>query len=178
MSNYKIIFTGSVGSGKSTAITAISDIAPVSTDVKASDMTKNRKLSTTVAMDYGVIKQKGGRSLHLYGTPGQERFKFMWDILTEGGAGLILLIKNNSLNPMQDLHFFINSFAPFIKQTRLVVGVTCMDLQPHPTINDYQRKLFYNNNKIPVLKVDARKYQDVVLLVETLLRTPDTGLVA
>ncbi|RKZ90665.1 MAG: GTP-binding protein, partial [Gammaproteobacteria bacterium] len=88
MSDYKIIFTGPVGAGKTTAITSISDVPPVGTDASASDMTKKRKGSTTVAMDYGILKLDGGEQIHLYGTPGQERFDFMWEILTTGGLGL------------------------------------------------------------------------------------------
>ncbi|MCK5814246.1 MAG: ATP/GTP-binding protein, partial [Cocleimonas sp.] len=86
--NRKIIFTGPVGSGKTTAIVSISDIAPVTTDQSASDMTQKRKRNTTVAMDYGVINVSENERVHLYGTPGQERFDFMWNILTKGGIGL------------------------------------------------------------------------------------------
>lgn len=85
MHNHKIIFTGPVGAGKTTAITSISDVPTLRTDEIASDMTKNRKSETTVAMDYGILNLGNGERVHLYGTPGQERFNFMWDILTEGG---------------------------------------------------------------------------------------------
>ena len=71
------------------AIAALSDIPPVSTDAAASDMTKERKASTTVALDYGVMNLPGGEKIHLYGTPGQERFDFMWEILSEGMLGFI-----------------------------------------------------------------------------------------
>jgi len=60
MSQYKIIFTGPVGAGKTTAIHSISDIPPVKTDAAASDMTKSRKAATTVAMDYGVMNLTDG----------------------------------------------------------------------------------------------------------------------
>jgi Predicted GTPase len=61
MSNYKIIFTGPVGAGKTTAIGSISDDVPITTDEAASDMTRSRKKATTVAMDYGVMRLEGGR---------------------------------------------------------------------------------------------------------------------
>ena len=99
MSNYKIIFTGPVGAGKSTAIAALSDVPPVTTDEQASDMTKDLKPTTTVAMDYGVMKLDGDERIHLYGTPGQERFNFMWDILSEGGLGLVMLLDNTRTDP-------------------------------------------------------------------------------
>ena len=74
MAQHKIIFAGPVGAGKTTAIGAISDIPPITTDAVASDMTANRKPNTTVAMDYGLMKLDGLERVHLYGTPGQERF--------------------------------------------------------------------------------------------------------
>jgi len=70
----KIIFTGPVGVGKTTAIAALSDEPPIQTDASASDMTAVRKGYTTVAMDYGLIQLDENTKIHLYGTPGQERF--------------------------------------------------------------------------------------------------------
>ena len=104
MSQYdKIIFTGPVGAGKTTAIGAISDIPTVVTDASASDMTLNRKGYTTVALDYGLLYLDDRTKVHLYGTPGQERFDFMWEILTNGGIGLILLLDNSRANPLKDM---------------------------------------------------------------------------
>lgn len=71
MTHYKIIFTGPVGSGKTTAISALSDTPVLNTDEIASDMTRNRKPTTTVAMDFGVMKLDGDDQVLLYGTPGQ-----------------------------------------------------------------------------------------------------------
>ncbi len=178
MNNHKIIFAGPVGVGKSTAIGAISDIPPVTTEEFATDISKSDKTTTTVAMDYGVMNLDGGERLHLYGTPGQERFDFMWDILTEGGVGLVLLINNDAANPIQDLHFFLDAFDPFIQKSRLVVGVTFMDKCATPTISDYREELKRIKNKVPVLEIDARERRDVALLIEALLYTLDPGLVA
>ncbi|MDO9238739.1 MAG: ATP/GTP-binding protein, partial [Methylicorpusculum sp.] len=114
MSQFKILFTGPVGAGKTTAINSISDVPPIKTDAAASDMTKARKPSTTVAMDYGLIHLAGGEKIHLYGTPGQERFDFMWDILVTGGIGLILLLDNTRSDPFQDMKFFLDAFGKFI----------------------------------------------------------------
>ncbi len=85
--HYKVLFTGPVGAGKTTAIRTISDHLPMMTDVAATDETRDRKPSTTVAMDYGVIRLGRDEVVHLYGTPGQDRFDFMWEILTKGGGG-------------------------------------------------------------------------------------------
>jgi len=168
--DYKIIFTGPVGSGKTTAISSISDSAPVKTDTKASDMTKSRKEQTTVAMDYGVLKLNDGEQIHLYGTPGQERFDFMWDILTSGGIGLVLLVDNSRENPTNDLKFFLNAFKSFIAETSVVVGITQMDKKNNPPLDNYRIELEKMSLKnIPVFEVDARDKKDVSLLVQALL---------
>jgi len=175
MSDYKIIFTGPVGAGKTTAITSISDVPPVGTDASASDMTNKRKGSTTVAMDYGILKLDGGEQIHLYGTPGQERFDFMWEILTTGGLGLVLLIDNTRDNPMKDLAFFFNAFSDFIKKTSLVVGITQTDLIKKPKIEDYRNQLKELDFNVPIFEVDAREKRDVSLLVQSLLHSLDPG---
>ncbi|MCK9619690.1 MAG: GTP-binding protein [Methylobacter sp.] len=173
MSQYKIIFAGPVGAGKTTAIHSISDVPPVKTDATASDMAKDRKSATTVAMDYGIMNLPGGEKLHLYGTPGQERFNFMWDILTEGGIGLILLLDNTRADPFLDMKFFLDSFSQFISKTTVAIGVTQMDLSDKPTIADYQIKLKEIGLNRPVFAVDARVKNDISILVQSLLYSLD-----
>jgi signal recognition particle receptor subunit beta len=176
VNQYKIIFTGPVGAGKTTAISSISDLAPIKTDAAASDMTKNRKASTTVAMDYGVMNLEGGEKVHLYGTPGQERFDFMWEILTTGGIGLILLLDNTRADPFQDLRFFLNAFDKFINATAVAIGVTQMDVSQKPSISDYHQQLQGMGLKPPLFAVDAREHNDISMLVQALLYTLDPGL--
>ncbi len=176
MSQYKIIFSGPVGAGKTTAIASISDVPPVSTDASASDMTKERKAETTVAMDYGIMNLADGEKIHLYGTPGQERFDFMWDILTTGGIGLVLLLDNTRADPFQDMKFFLDSFRKFIDETNVAIGVTQMDLSDKPTIEDYHIQLQGLGLKPPVFSVDAREKNDVSLLVQSLLFSLDPVL--
>lgn len=176
MSQYKIIFTGPVGAGKTTAINSISDIAPIKTDASASDMTKTRKSSTTVALDYGVMNLPDGEKLHLYGTPGQERFDFMWDILINGGIGLVLLLDNTRVDPFVDMKFFLDTFDKFIVDTAVAIGVTQMDISDKPTIDDYQVHLQSHGLKFPIFSVDAREKSDVSLLIQALLYSLDPGL--
>lgn len=176
VSQYKIIFTGPVGAGKTTAIASISDVPPVRTDANASDMTRDRKSATTVAMDYGVLNLDGGEAIHLYGTPGQERFDFMWDILVKGGIGLVLLLDNTRSDPFTDLRFFLGAFKEFIGNSKVVIGVTQMDLSPTPAIDDYHVQLKNFGINPPVFEVDARVKNDVSLLVQSLLYSIDPGL--
>jgi signal recognition particle receptor subunit beta len=87
----KFVFTGCVNAGKTTAIAAISEVVPVSTEVKPSEESViKRKSTTTVAMDYGELTLDNGEKIYLYGTPGQRRFDFMCSILTQGALGLII----------------------------------------------------------------------------------------
>lgn len=174
--NRKIIFTGPVGAGKTTAIASISDIGIVRTDEDASDMTKSRKSNTTVAMDYGLINLGDNERVHLYGTPGQERFDFMWDILTTGGIGLILLIDNTRTDPQRDLKFYTNAFRDFIEEQQLVVGITRMDEQRSPGVPQYREWLQDLSLEAPVLEIDARSRSDVSTLVQSLLLSLDPGV--
>ncbi len=174
--DHKIIFTGPVGAGKTTAIASISDIEPIRTDEAASDMTTRRKSNTTVAMDYGMIRLGPKEKVHLYGTPGQERFDFMWDILTKGGIGLVLLLDNTRPAPFEDLHFYVKAFREFIESTRLVVGVTQMDCQANPTLDEYVRQMKELDLAAPVFEVDARRRDDVSMLIQALLLSIDPTL--
>jgi signal recognition particle receptor subunit beta len=178
MGVYKIIFTGPVGAGKTTSIAAISDVEPFVTEQIATDETKNRKEQTTVAMDYGMLKLDNNERIHLYGTPGQERFNFMWDILTDGGVGLVLLIDNKRANPLDDFAFFLESFKDFVEQTAVVVGITRMDMAGKPSLEDYHRVMRELNMNIPIFEVDARERKDVIYLVQTLLYCLDPQIAA
>lgn len=176
MIDNKIIFTGPVGVGKTTAIAALSDDPPVQTDASASDMTSVRKGYTTVAMDYGVIRLDENTKVHLYGTPGQERFDFMWGILSKGSMGLILLLDNTRANPLKDLKFFLDSFQDLLQDAPVVVGVTKMDLRNQPGVEVYQQYLAQHNLNVPVFEVDARNEDDVKQLVMAMLYSIDPGL--
>ena len=121
---YKLVFAGPVGAGKTTAIQSLSDIEVVRTEANASDDVKTLKKTTTVAMDYGLMKLASGDQVRLYGTPGQKRFDFMWDILTENALGLVLMLRGNSPDPVADLRTYVTEFRDFIDRTSVVVGIT------------------------------------------------------
>jgi uncharacterized protein len=88
----KIVVTGPFSAGKTTLIRTISEITVLSTEKDITDETASRKNETTVAMDFGRITIDRDLVLYLFGTPGQERFDFMWEILGEGMLGYVLLV--------------------------------------------------------------------------------------
>lgn len=179
MNDHKIIFFGPVGAGKSTAIRSVSDIDCINTDVNTSDSTSKRKQTTTVAMDYGYFTSVSNQRIHLYGTPGQERFRFMWEMITTDLAadscGLILLLDNSRNYPRQDLETYIQLFRGLDSSKQLIIAVTCSDLKASPVAADYQGWLIEMEIEAPVYFIDARDQQDVLFLVDELLNTPATS---
>ncbi|MEK7990624.1 MAG: ATP/GTP-binding protein [Thiotrichaceae bacterium] len=166
----KIIFTGPMGSGKTTAISTISEIPPIATEVRCTDdESQQRKENTTVAMDYGYITLEDSSRIHLYGTPGQERFNYMWTILTNGGIGLVLLIDNARPNPIEDLNFYLDAFQDFIYETGVVIGVTRTDVNSDVTLNEYYNALMKRGQVYPLFEIDPRQTQDVTVLIHALL---------
>ncbi|MDH5601031.1 MAG: ATP/GTP-binding protein [Gammaproteobacteria bacterium] len=170
---YKIIFTGPVGSGKSTAINSISDMAVISTEQIATDHVKNRKETTTVALDYGMIKLGEGENIHLYGTPGQERFNFMWEILVNNAIGIVILVDNANKDPLSDLSFFLKAFEKFIHTNAIAVGITRTDLSGGPSLPDYRRILKDFGLNPPLFEIDGRKKDEVSMLIQALLFSLD-----
>ncbi len=169
----KIIFTGPVGAGKTAAISAISDIPPVSTDVLCTGEEQRIKETTTVAMDYSYIDLGDGRRVHLYGTPGQERFDFMWSVLTRNGLGLVLLINNDTPDPVRKMEFYLDAFADFISDTGVVIGITRIGVDDQASLQEYQNKLMERGQIYPIFEVDGRQAEDVKILIQALLAILD-----
>lgn len=176
VSQYKIVLSGPVGAGKTTAIGTVSDVVPVVTDVRVSDQVSQLKDFTTVAMDYGVLDLDSGEQVLLFGTPGQERFDFMWEILGEGAHGVVLLVSNARPDPLRDLGFFLDAFDSLIRSTRLAVGVTGLDLRSDPCLAEHQRVLLGRGLHYPVFGVDARRREDVSRLIKALVLSEDPQL--
>ncbi len=168
----KIIFTGPVGAGKTSAIAAISDAPPVSTDVVCTGAERQLKATTTVAMDYSYI-QLDEQRIHLYGTPGQERFQFMWEILTRGGLGLVLLINNDHPDPVAQMDFYLDAFADFIEETGVVIGITRRGINDHARLEDFQDRLMERGQIYPVIEIDGREPEDIRILIGALLAVLD-----
>ncbi|MGI1671920.1 MAG: ATP/GTP-binding protein [Neptuniibacter sp.] len=173
MADYKVLFTGSVCSGKTTAIKSLSDIETVDTDTSVSDSAIRRKRKTTIAMDYGILDLNDESRLHLYGTPGQERFKFMWELmmsdLVHDAEGLVLLVDNTRSDPFKDIQFYIEEFRDFIVRRRLIIAVTHSDEQSFPDHHFYLNRIKEMGLFTPVLFIDARDPSSVLTVVEELL---------
>lgn len=169
---YKIIITGPVGSGKSTAVNTITGNEQMLTDASVSDSdiaTLQRKKTTTVAMDYGIVPMRNNDVIHLYGTPGQERFDFMWDILAKGTDGLVLLLDNSRNNPFRDLKYYTNAFSSLIETTPFVLGITRTDVKNDPPPAAYQQWLESLNIKARIVTIDAREKDDINHMLEHLI---------
>lgn len=119
-------------------------------------------------MDYGELILDDGTSIGLYGTPGQERFNFIWSILTQSALGVIILIDHSAVDPVQDMAHYLETFGK-IYQGRIVVGVSQIDKQPEREFNIYREWLNSNDKNLPIFPVDMRKKEDVLLLVETII---------
>ena len=147
----------------------MSDIPIASTEVRASDEVSLMKETTTVAMDYGLVHLDVGSSIALYGTPGQKRFDFMWNILAKGALGVVIMINNSRPSPLVDLENYLSAFKETIDESAAVIAVTHLDVEAPTTMDEYYKYL--NNNKIyhPIFSIDARDASQVLLLVETMM---------
>ncbi len=174
MKTFKLIFTGPVGAGKTTAIRSVSNLIYRDSDVKVSNDSGVRKAKTTVAMDNGVLQIGKDEQVHLYGTPGQGRFGFMLDILANDIAkdciGLAIFVDNARNYPFRDLMHYLREVKHLLATKRLVIAVTHADVRPSPSLNDYRVWLNRRSISAFVTQIDARKERDVLQIVGVLLQ--------
>jgi uncharacterized protein len=136
----KVVITGPFGAGKTTLIKTVSEIAVLSTEQKVTGGARKAKSNTTVAMDFGRITVDRELALYLFGTPGQKRFDFMWEILAEGMLGFIVLVdaqRDESHAEASDiLHFFRDTArVPYI------VAVNKSDDDPEGAVRTARERL-------------------------------------
>jgi hypothetical protein len=113
MQTLKIVVTGPFSSGKTEFIQSISEIDVVSTDRKISREAERIKNATTVAMDFGRITVDEELILYLFGTPGQRRFDFMWEILSEGMLGFVVMVDSNRPETFREARRILDTFREY-----------------------------------------------------------------
>lgn len=165
----KIVFTGPMGAGKTTAISAASDAPPVSTEVSNNDQRAFAKESTTVALDFGQLALRDGTVVRLYGTPGQSRFSFMWEILGRGAMGVILLLDASSKSALADLELYATEFRRISPDQPFVIGVGRTRPERDDELKPFAERLASVGIVVPIFSVDVRKAEDSHLLIQTVL---------
>ncbi len=161
MAIYKIIVTGSFNSGKTEFIKCISEIDPITTDKPVTEsILKEIKSFTTVAIDFGVITIDTDIVLHIYATPGQERFKFIYDILEKNALALIILGDITNADSIANMYKYYRDFMK-IKRLPAVFALTKKDLPNKIDDNKINQLLSNKPKDIPLIKISNKNKEEV-----------------
>jgi uncharacterized protein len=165
----KVVVTGPFDAGKTTFIRTISEITVLSTERPVTEARPGTSERTTVAMDFGRITVADDLALYLFGTPGQERFEFMWDILAEGMLGFVLMVHSERADSLDEARRIRQHFAD-LADVPYVVTVNKAVEDADEMVSTVRAVLDLPDD-VPVLVADARDREDVKRTLVTLLRS-------
>jgi len=173
MQSVKVVITGPFNAGKTTFIKSVSEITVLSTERQVSDVSGEGRGETTVAMDFGRITISEDVVLYLFGTPGQERFSFMWETLSEGMLGFVLLVDISDSDSFSDATAMIQFFRE-MSDVPFVVAANKVAPDDLDSIRLAREQLALEDS-IPLLPLDARDRDSVkAVLLGLMHRILDT----
>ncbi len=177
MQTVKIVVTGPFNSGKTEFIRSVSEIDVVSTERKISSETEKVKSATTVAMDFGRITVDEDLVLYLFGTPGQKRFDFMWEILSEGMLGFIVMVDSTRPETFREARSILETFRAYAP-TPYVVAANKQDRPDAWELEDMRVALRLDSKVklLPSVAVDRESVKSVLLeLLYSILAEMDSN---
>jgi small GTP-binding protein len=163
----KVVVTGPFAAGKTTLIRTISEITVLSTERGVTDSTRKRKAETTVAMDFGRITIDRDLVLYLFGTPGQDRFDFMWEILGEGMIGYLLLVDASREDSVQEAAGILDAFRTMAR-VPYVVALNRASAENHALVDSVRQQLQIPSD-VAILECDATDKESVKNVLLALL---------
>lgn len=165
----KILVAGHVGAGKTTVLQTLFGAQAVTTDARHSEAVADGKTTTTVAMDYGVVDCPASNDrLHIYAIPGQERFQFMWEILSKNANGMLLLMDARIPKPLQAIHLYLDRILPYLNQPAGVVALNKLATEERAQL-ELPPYLRHGDLRLRLTSTDVREYQEVLALLRLLL---------
>lgn len=167
MQTVKMVVTGPFNAGKTEFIRSVSEIDVVSTEKKISSEAEKVKESTTVAMDFGRITVDNNLVLYLFGTPGQRRFDFMWEILSEGMLGFVVMIDSTRPETFREARSILETFRAYAP-TPYVVAANKQDREDAWELEDMRIALRLDP-KVKLLSCVARDKESVKTILLELL---------